>query len=208
MTVYSMTLTSMVALFGVMALLAAVPSVSVLAVSARSATSGFTQGAFTALGILVGDLLFLLLAMFGLAVLAEEMGSLFVLIKYLGGAYLIWLGIVLWRSRAMTPGLEASGDTSFRSSFMTGLVITLGDQKAVLFYLGLLPAFMDLDAMSFLDIGSVIAITILAVGGVKLAYAYGAGRAGVVFGEKAGEIMNLAAAFIMISAGAFVVVTA
>ena len=89
----SLTLTQIAAIFTIMIVGAAVPSVSVLAVSARSAASGFMHGIFTTIGIMVGDILFIVLAIFGLAILAETLGSWFVLIKYLGGAYLIWFGI-------------------------------------------------------------------------------------------------------------------
>jgi threonine/homoserine/homoserine lactone efflux protein len=168
----SMTITNMVTLFGAMATLAAVPSVSVLVVSARSATSGFVHGVFTAAGIVVGDLLFILLAVFGLALLVEAMGGMFFLVKYMSGAYLIWLGTVLWRVRDNITEISDTTGSSLRSSFMTGLLITLGDQKAVLFYLGFLPAFVDPKKMSHVDVEVVMAITALAVGGVKVAYAY------------------------------------
>ncbi|NJN46185.1 MAG: LysE family translocator [Candidatus Competibacteraceae bacterium] len=189
-----------------MVVLAAVPSVSVLAVSARSASFGFVQGAFTALGIVVGDLLFIMLAIFGLALLVEAMGNFFFLVKYLGGAYLIWMGIAMWQARPTEVAHTQA--SSIRSSFMSGLLITLGDQKAVLFYLGFLPAFLDLHAMSYLDIGIASAVTILAVGGVKLAIAYAADRAGTFFGVKAGAKMTIAAACVMISVGVFVIIRA
>jgi threonine/homoserine/homoserine lactone efflux protein len=199
-----MTLAGMAALFGAMAVLAAVPSVSVLAVSARSASSGFVHGALTALGVVTGDLAFILLAVFGLALLAEAMGSMFHLVRYLGGVYLIWLGIVLWQTRTRTAEIGEPSGSSLRSSFMTGLLVTLGDQKAVLFYLGFLPAFVDLSAMSYLDIGAVVAIAILAVGGVKLGYAYAAHRAGRFFGAKTGKFLHVAAACIMVAVGIFI----
>lgn len=113
----SVTIANMVALFGTMAALAAVPSVSVLVVSARSATSGFVHGVFTAVGIVVGDLLFILLAVFGLALLVEAMGSMFFLVKYIGGAYLIWLGTVLWRAREKITEISDTTGSSLRSSF-------------------------------------------------------------------------------------------
>jgi threonine/homoserine/homoserine lactone efflux protein len=189
-----------------MVVLAAVPSVSVLAVSARSASFGFVHGAFTALGIVVGDLMFIMLAIFGLALLVEAMGNFFFLVKYLGGTYLIWMGIAMWQARPTETGhIQAS---SIQSSFMSGLLITLGDQKAVLFYLGFLPAFLDLHAMAYHDIGIVSVVTILAVGGVKLTIAYAADRAGTFFGAKAGQKMTIAAAFIMIAAGGFVIIRA
>ena len=203
-----MTPTSMMTLFGAMAVLAAVPSVSVLAVSARSATSGFVHGALTAMGVVAGDVLFILLAVLGLALLVETMGDMFFLVRYLGGAYLIGLGVTLWRSSARETQIHPIKASSKKSSFATGLLITLGDQKAVLFYLGFLPAFIDLRAVSCLDIGAVIAITLLAVGGVKLGYALAADRAGALFGPKTGSRMNALAACVMIATGAFVMLRA
>ena len=55
-------------------MLAIIPSVSVLAVTARSAAFGFTHGVLTALGIVVADILFILVAVYGLALVAELMG--------------------------------------------------------------------------------------------------------------------------------------
>jgi threonine/homoserine/homoserine lactone efflux protein len=204
----SVTLTDMVALFGAMAVLAAVPGVSVLAVSARSASFGFAHGALTVMGIVVGDILFILLAMFGLALLVEVMGDMFFLVKCLGGAYLIWLGVAFWRSRAGITETQTAIGSSLRSSFMTGLLITLGDQKALLFYLGFLPAFIELGSMSYLDVIVVVATMVLAVGGVKLAYAYAADKAGSHFGSKAGNTMSIVAACLMIATGVLVVVMA
>ena len=198
-----MTLDAAAALFLAMAVLAAVPSVSVLTVSARAAALGFLHGACAALGVVVGDIVFILLAVFGLALLVEALGDLFFLVKYLGGAYLIWLGLSLWRSRAQAARIERTGRSSLASSFMTGLLITLGDQKAVLFYLGFLPAFLDLSALSYLDVIAVVLIAIASVGGVKLAYAYAADRAGAVLGSRTGAAMNVAAACVLIAVGAF-----
>lgn len=60
---------------------------------------------------------------------------------------------------------------------MADFLVTLADQKAVLFYLGFLPAFVDLSQRNLVDTAVVIAITVLAVGGVKLGYAALADRA-------------------------------
>lgn len=91
----SMTFSNGLALFSAMAILASIPSVSVLAVSTRSATFGLIHGVFTTMGIVTGDIIFILIAIGGLSLLAAKMGSLFILIKYCGAAYLIFLGIKL-----------------------------------------------------------------------------------------------------------------
>ena len=176
-----MTFGSSVTLFGAMVVLALVPSISVLAVTTRSAASGFIHGVSTTAGIVVGDVFFIILAIFGLSVLADTLGSLFVLVKYLGGTYLIWLGITLWRSRPKAVEEDGVTESSLLSSFLAGLFITLGDQKAILFYLVFFPAFVDLSTLSYLDAGIIILIAIIAVGGVKLAYAFMADRARLLF---------------------------
>lgn len=204
-----MTFNNMAALFGAMAVLAFIPSVSVLAVSTRSATYGFIHGFFTTLGILLGDIIFILLAIFGLTVLAETMGSLFVLVKYLGGVYLIWLGTQLWRSKAKSASADVMTESSLLSSFLCGLFITLGDQKAILFYLGFFPAFLDLSTMSFIDAFIIILIAIFAVGGVKLGYAYMAEKTTQLFkSANAIKKINLVAGTVLIAIGLFLVVRA
>lgn len=204
----SMTFSNIAAMFGVMVVGALIPSVSVLAVSARSAASGFIHGVFTALGIAIGDIIFILIAIFGLSVLAERMGSLFVLIKYLGGAYLIWLGVALWRAKSQAVETEGIIESSLLASFLAGLLITLVDQKAILFYLGFLPAFLDLSAMSYLDTGIIIVMAVVAVS-TKLVYAFMADRASQIFkSTSAIKKINIAAGSVMIVVGVFLLVKA
>ena len=196
-----LTLGGIAALFGVMLVGALVRSVSVLAVSARSAAFGFAHGVCTSLGIVVGDIVFILIAIYGLSVLAELMGNHYPLIRYFGGIYLIWLGVALWRSKAKAEGLDGDLESSLLSSFLTGLLITLGDQKAILFYLGFSPAFIDLPAVSFFET-SIIIIAIVAVGGAKLAYAYTAGKAGSVLkSARVSKGINVAAGGVMMGVG-------
>lgn len=190
----------MLALFGAMAILAAVPSVSVLAVTSRAASAGFLHGAVTAAGVVVGDVLFILLAIFGLSFLAEATGGHFAWIQLTGAVYLLWLGLRLCRSDGSRSSPTTLTSSSLLSSFMTGLLITLGDQKAVLFYLGFLPAFVDLSTVSSLETAIVIAVTFCAVGGIKLIYAYLAHRAGSFLGAGTGRTLNIVAGIVMIAA--------
>ncbi|WP_218140385.1 LysE family translocator, partial [Ectothiorhodospira marina] len=88
-----MSLLEILALFGAMAVLALVPSTSVALVVARSSSAGFSNGCAVTAGIVVGDLAFVFLAVLGMAALAEVVGSFFLILRYLAGAYLIWFGI-------------------------------------------------------------------------------------------------------------------
>jgi threonine/homoserine/homoserine lactone efflux protein len=185
-----------------MIVLAIIPSVSVLAVSARAAAFGFTHGLFTALGIVAGDIIFILVAVYGLVFVAAAMGEQFTLIKYIGGAYLIWLGISLWRADAKMRGSDEPRQSSWGSSFLSGLLITLGDQKAILFYLGFFPAFVDLSLMTPIDTLLIILIAIVGVGGAKLVYAWLADRASLIFrNTRAIQALNMFAAGVMILVG-------
>ena len=205
-----MTFSSIVALFSAMVVLAFIPSVSVLAVSTRAATSGFIHSVFTTIGIVVGDIIFLIIAIWGLSLLAETMGSLFVLIKYLGGAYLMLLGIGLFRSKSKDVKTEEVIETSLLCSFLTGLSITLADQKATLFYLGFFPAFLDLSKISYFDTSTsiIIAITTVAVGSVKLGYAFMADRARLLISSQTRKGINIAAGCVMIAVGVLLITKA
>jgi threonine/homoserine/homoserine lactone efflux protein len=203
----SLTLGSITALFSSMIVLAFIPSLSALVVSARSAANGFTHGVFTTIGIVAGDIIFIILAIYGLSVLAEIMGSRFSLIKYLGGAYLIWLGINLWRSKPGTGEVVNNIEPSLLSSFLTGLFITLGDQKAILFYLGFFPAFLDLSSVSLADTSIIIVIATLAVGSAKLVYACMANRASLLLSSSsATKTINIVAGAVMVGVGVLLAV--
>ena len=169
-----MSLVEGLSLFGIMVALAAMPSASVALVVTRAATLGTADGLAAAAGIVLGDLAFVLLAMLGLAVVAETMGSVFMIVKYLGAGYLLWLGCRLLAS-ADTIGNTASapraGRCSLVAGFLAGFALTLGDIKAVVFYVSLFPVVLDLSALRTAGIVAVTAVTVVGVGGVKALYA-------------------------------------
>ena len=101
-----MNLTELLVLFSIMVALAAVPSTSVAFVVVRSATLGVTSGIAAAGGIVVADLVFVNLAMFGLSAIAETMGSLFSVVKLCGALYLLWLGFSILKTKGGTRSLS------------------------------------------------------------------------------------------------------
>lgn len=203
----TMTFSSMIALFGAMLVLAAIPSSSVLLVISRSAAEGFIHGVVTALGIVAGDIVFILIAILGLSLLADSMGDMFVLVKYLGAAYLFWMGISLLLTKSQTMKFDGSAEASLAASFMSGLLFTLTDQKAILFYLGFFPAFVDLLSLTLIDIGVIVSITLIAVGGIKVVYAYMASSTITLFGFKVRRKLNIMAGCFMMAVGLFIVLT-
>jgi len=205
-----MSFANSLALLLIMGALAALPSSSVLLVVTRAATIDIKNGLATAAGVVSGDLIFMTMAILGMTALAEQMGTLFVVIKYLAGAYLIWFGIGLIRSRRNNTStsefiaLPGKTKSSLATSFGAGLILTLGDIKAIFFYASLLPSFLDLAALTAVDIFVVSTITIIAVGGVKAAYAIGAGKAsGLAKGFAFERELKMTSGGLMVGAGAY-----
>jgi threonine/homoserine/homoserine lactone efflux protein len=197
-----MNLFDTLAFAGIFLVLAATPGPGVFATVARALASGFSHGAFVALGIVAGDLVYLLLAVYGLAAMAQAMGELFILVQYAGGAYLLWLGFRIWTAKPAARAIAGIRDTSWKSNFSSGLLVTLGNPKAILFYLGFLPTFVDLNHLSLQDVLLIATIIILVLGSVMLAYAYAAGEAGkLLTSGKTGRIINGIAGSIMLATG-------
>lgn len=183
-----------------MFLLAITPGPGVFATVSKALASGFRSAIPVVAGIVVGDLVFLMLAIFGLAAIAEEFAALFTIIKYLGAGYLIYLGIKLVRSQ---PGAVVSPQASSgRYSFFAGLSITLGNPKVILFYLGFLPTFVDMTTLATGDIAIVATIVSVVLGTVMAFYAFTASRARKLFRSSvAMNRMNKTAGGVMIGTG-------
>src|SRR3954463_10319736 len=80
----------------------ATPGPGIFAVTSCAIGRGFREAVALTCGIVVGDLIFFLLAALGMAALAQAMGELFLFVKFAGAAYLIYLGVKLWRAQVET----------------------------------------------------------------------------------------------------------
>lgn len=166
-----MTTLGLLSLAGILWVLALVPGLSVVAVTARTAMLGPAHGVAMTAGIVLGDLLFIALALFGLTALAQLLGGVFVVIRVLAGVCLIGFGIQLLRhAGAAAPATPMIARGSLGTSVLAGLLITLGDMKAIVFYLSLLPVFVDLSQVTGTDAALILAVSVFAVGGAKLLY--------------------------------------
>lgn len=191
-----------------MLVLSVAPGPSDFAVVARSISAGFAQALFMIAGIVIADFLFIALAVLSLAGVAESLGNLFVLVKYACGAYLIWLGAGSFRHSSTSAGLPEIREESGYTSFLSGLLITLGDPKAILFYLGLFPAFVDLPNITVVDTVVIMVIATVVVGGVKTSYAYLADRAKLLLENSSlRKGMDMAAGSVLIGVGVFLLVS-
>ncbi|MEN8720937.1 MAG: LysE family translocator [Oceanococcaceae bacterium] len=166
-----------IALMAVMVPLAAMPSSSVALVVVRSASAGRWHGISAAAGIVAGDLVFVAMALLGMAVLAQQWAAVFAMVKFAGAAYLFWLGLPLMRAPSVTSIASTStGRSTLLADFLAGLMLTLGDVKAVVYYASLFPAVVDLTRVGAADVAGIVIITMVAVGGVKGIYVFFAAR--------------------------------
>ncbi|BET68041.1 LysE family translocator [Opitutales bacterium ASA1] len=200
-------------LAGVMVVLAALPSSSVVLVVTRAATAGVANGIAVAVGIVAGDLLFVGLALAGMSVVAEQLGAVFAVLRYAGGAYLVWTGVQMWRAAARGDEPAANENASdarsrwaLGESAAAGLALTLGDVKAILFYASLFPVFVDLRVVSTGEIAGIVAVTLVTVGGVKVVYATAAKRlAARVRDERVRNVGRRVGGTLLIGAGTLVI---
>ena len=198
-----MTPLSLAAFAGAMFLLAITPGPGVFATVARALASGFAHASVVVLGIVIGDLVFLLLAIYGLAAAAGLLGGLFALVKYLGAGYLLWLGLKLWRSKDVAASATPVEESSWFANLTSGLLITLGNPKVILFYLGFLPAFVDLATLNAGDVVIIAGVVSLVLGATMLGYAYAASRARRLFqSRETKRLLNRTAGSVMIATGA------
>ncbi len=92
------------------------------------------------------------LSMFGIGALLQASAELLVVLKWLGGAYLVFLGIQVWRSEPMgASGSVASGTQAARQLFSQGFLSAVTNPKGILFFVAFLPQFIDPNAPLFVQ---------------------------------------------------------
>ncbi|WP_108125025.1 LysE family translocator [Saccharospirillum mangrovi] len=186
------------------------PGPGVFAILARALTRGAKACVLLALGMVVSDLVYLMLATYGLAAIAENWAGLFTLIRYLGAAYLIYLGVKMFRATVSeTDPLavdQAAGGAW--SGFLQGFLISASNPKVILFYIAFLPTFVDLSALSSADLVLVCVLTALALSlGLMLIAVSAARAARVLKTPKAIRRLNRSAGGIMMAAGTYLAVS-
>ena len=202
----SMSLETLAAFTLAMFLLSVSPGPGFLMVVARALSGGLKAGLAAIAGLVLGDIVFLVLAILGLSTLAAVMGEFFLVVKILGAAYLVWLGVKTWRSRPSLPAMEAPDAATSQiphwRSALLGFFVTLGNPKVILFYGALLPTFVDMTSLTFADVLLMVAVVIVMLFLVLGVYAFLAARAGrVVKSERALRWVNRATGGLLVGAG-------
>lgn len=132
-------------------------------------------------GILVGKLLLLAAALYGLAALAATLGSLFVAVKFAGAVYLAHLGIKMWRRPPREWADVPDSEAGPAKEVALGLAMSLGNPVAILFYAALLPNVIDVQSATPATVGVLMAIVGLCTLAVYMAYAMSAARVAGLF---------------------------
>ena len=147
---------------GGMALLWAVPGPVWVALVARTMAGGFAAAWPLAVGVALGDLLWPLTAIFGLSWVLSVYGGFLHLLRYVAAVTFITMGVLLIRKTASPPAIDGRlTRTGTVAGFLTGLAVVIGNPKAILFYMGVLPGFFDLSQLRGPDIAAIITISMV-----------------------------------------------
>jgi homoserine/homoserine lactone efflux protein len=157
-----------------------VPGPAVLLVVAQGLARGGRASIWVNLGILTGNTIYFALSATGLGAVLLASYDVFFAIKWLGAAYLVWLGISAFFGRASTLSVTAARERSRPLKMLThGVVLQLANPKAILFFTAFLPQFID-PAEPLLPQFLILAVTSVVIEFfVLLAYGALAGRAAV-----------------------------
>jgi threonine/homoserine/homoserine lactone efflux protein len=169
---------------------ALIPGPGIAALVARALGSGIVAALGLAAGIVLGDVIFLTAAVF-------------VVIKYIGAAYLAWIAYRIWTAGLVRADVEAGPRHGVLQSFCTGLLVTLGNPKAMLFYMALLPTLMDLRTLTPAGYGTLVGLTAVVLAVVTIPYALLAAAARQFLQHPAAvrRLNHLSAGFLISAAG-------
>jgi len=159
-----MTLFGLVLFAGIYLLAVVTPGPGIAALVAYTLAHGRAGAVGFVAGMVLGDLFWFACAVGGLALIAQSFHAAFLVIKYVGVVYLLYLA---WKAWTATPDPVALGEMprprTALSASATGLAITLGNPKTMVFYLAILPTVIDLKTLTLagaLACAAVIAVVL------------------------------------------------
>jgi threonine/homoserine/homoserine lactone efflux protein len=119
------------------------PGPAVLYIVARSVAQGRAAGLVSVLGIHLGTIVHVAAAAVGLSALLVSSALAFAIVKYLGAAYLVWIGVRTLTAKDPDPEAPAVPAEPLHRSFRDGFVVNLLNPKTAIFFLAFLPQFVD-----------------------------------------------------------------
>lgn len=155
-----------------MAALWAVPGPVWVALLARSLSGGFASAWPLAVGVVLGDMMWPAVAIFGLSWIVSAYGGLMLVLKLAAAVTFAVMGVLLIRKPGALMGADSRLTRPGRlAGFLTGVAAVVGNPKAIVFYMTVLPGFFDLSRVNGADIAAILAISALVplVGNLGLA---------------------------------------
>jgi threonine/homoserine/homoserine lactone efflux protein len=147
---------------GGLVLLWLVPGPVWVALTARALSGGFASAWPLAVGVAIGDIAWPLSAIFGLSWILSVYGDFLGLLRWVAAAVFILMGIMLLRKTAETPTSDSRMTKPGKwAGFAVGVAAVIGNPKAILFYMSVLPGFFNLSRVNGYDITAILAISAL-----------------------------------------------
>jgi threonine/homoserine/homoserine lactone efflux protein len=196
--------TNLLAFAFALVIAAGTPGPGVAALVARVLTGGFRSVFPFLLAMWIGEVVWLTVAVTGLATLAREMSGLFIAIKTVGVAYLLYLAWRMWTAPAKSDQPALPVEQSPWRLFFAGLMIALGNPKIVIFYVALLPALVDLSHMTLLTWGELAAVTVCVIATMDLSWSLAAVRARKMLSDTRVRVVKRLSAMVMAGAAALI----
>jgi len=139
------------------------PGPGIVAVLAVTINRGMTAGTAMSIGMVLGDMIYLLAVMVSIANFADHLGSLLMVIRILGAAYLAWLGYRQYISPPLVVGTSPLSSKNVIVSAATGFMISITNPKVMVFYLSFLPLFIDLNGLDVTTGMQVVTVMFISV---------------------------------------------
>ncbi|MBV8765929.1 MAG: LysE family translocator [Hyphomicrobiales bacterium] len=141
-----MTLATFIAFLVASGILVLIPGPTVLLVVSYALGQGLRAALPIAIGVALGDFTAMTWSMLGLGALLAASGSVFTLLKWAGGAYLIWLGIKLWRAGGAFDAAPRRDTAAPLRMLAHAFLVTALNPKSLTFFIAFLPQFIDRNA--------------------------------------------------------------
>lgn len=202
-----MTLASLAIFAGALLIAAGSPGPSIAALVARVLTRGARDVLPFLAAMWIGEMVWLSCAVLGLAAIAVSFHYVFVAIKWIGVAYLLFLAWKMWTAPSDTSGNALPDAGSARKLFFAGLTVTLGNPKIMMFYVALLPTIIDINAVTLSGWAELVAVMFAVLVVVDIAWVLFAAKARTLLkSSRTVKIANRTSAGLM--AGAAVAIAA
>ena len=198
-----MTLASLAIFAGALAIAAGSPGPSIAALIARVLTRGARDVLPFLAAMWIGEAIWLSFAVLGLAAIAESFHYVFVAIKWVGVAYLLYLAWKMWTAPVLAEGSPLPEAGSARKLFFAGMTVTLGNPKIMMFYVALLPTIIDLNAVNVTGWAELVTVMFAVLIAIDLAWVLAASKARLFLkSSRAMKIANRTSAGLMAGAAA------